>query len=128
MKDKTNKPPKVMIVEDEVLSAVVLKNALEKEGYEVSELVTKGEAAVRQALATPPDVILMDIYLSNHITGIEATRRIQSQQDIPVLYISAYTDDDTMNRTRETDNIGFVAKPFEIEDVTSILDDYFVNQ
>lgn len=124
-KNENHRAIKVMICEDEVLSALALKRALENRGYEVSDLVTKGEAAIQNALAKNPDVILMDIFLANHIDGIEAAQRIQEKQAIPVLYISAYSDDQTVSKSKQTQSLGFVSKPYEFREVITKLEAYF---
>jgi CheY-like chemotaxis protein len=72
---------KILVVEDEVLNAAALKEELEVMGYKVFEIVTRGETAIERALSLKPDIILMDIYLANHINGIDAAREILKIRD-----------------------------------------------
>jgi len=118
---------KILVVEDEVLNAAALKHELEAMGYQVFDVVTRGKTAIEKALALKPDIILMDIYLANHINGIEAAREIQKNSAIPVLYISAYTDNTTMEKSRGTRSIGFIQKPFEVTEVDIKIKNYFLS-
>jgi CheY-like chemotaxis protein len=115
------------VVEDELLNAAALKQELEVMGYKVFEIVTRGRTAIEKALSLRPDIILMDIYLANDINGIDAAREIQENAAIPVLYISAYIDNDTIKKSRQTNSIGFIQKPFEISEVDIKIKDYFLS-
>lgn len=118
----------ILVVEDELLNAAALKQELEEMGYKVFEIVTRGKTAIQKALSLKPDIILMDIYLANNINGIDAAREIQKNAAIPVLYISAYIDNDTIKKSRETNSIGFIQKPFEITEVDIKIKDYFLSR
>lgn len=119
---------KILVVEDELLNAAALKQELEVMGYKVFEIVTRGKTAIQKALSLRPDIILMDIYLANDINGIDAAREIQKNVAIPVLYISAYIDNDTIKKSRETNSIGFIQKPFEITEVDIKIKDYILSR
>ncbi|NIM18603.1 MAG: response regulator [Candidatus Aminicenantes bacterium] len=119
---------KILVVEDELLNAAALKQELEVMGYKVFEIVTRGKTAIEKALSLKPDIILMDIYLANDINGIDAAREIQKKFAVPVLYISAYIDNDTIEKSRETNSIGFIQKPFEITEVDIKIKDYFLSR
>lgn len=118
---------KILVVEDELLNAAALKQELEVMGYKVFEIVTRGKTAIEKALSLRPDIILMDIYLANDVDGIDAAREIQKNAAIPVLYISAYIDNDTIKKSRETNSVGFIQKPFEITEVDIKIKDYFLS-
>ena len=81
---------KILIVEDEILIAEDLRLSVQKMGHEVVGIASQGSEAVQKALATHPDVIFMDVRLQGPMDGIEAARRIRSQADIPIVYITAH--------------------------------------
>jgi signal transduction histidine kinase len=108
MTDKT-----ILIVEDEAVLALDLKKQLERMGYVVPPPLATGEEAVEQAGAILPDLVLMDIKLKGRMDGIEAAEQIRAQLSIPVVYLTAYADTDTLTRARMTDPFGYLVKPFE---------------
>ncbi len=89
---------KIMIVEDEKISALMLKDRLEHWGYMVLPIVFSGESAIETALETNPDLVLMDINLRGDMDGVEAAGRIRACIDIPVVYLTAYADEQIMER------------------------------
>lgn len=103
---------RIMIVEDEVVTALGIQDSLEAMGHEVSSAVLTGEAAIQKASEDAPDLILMDITLGGEIDGIEAAARIRSFQDIPVIYLTALTDDYIFQRAKITGPFGYIVKPF----------------
>lgn len=103
----------ILIVEDERVAAWNIQAALEKFGYTVVGNVASGEAAISQAETLKPDLVLMDIRLPGEIDGIEAAARIRNQFQIPVVYLSAYADDQTLERAIATDPYGYLIKPFK---------------
>jgi len=103
---------KILVVEDEFIAARNIKNHLEGAGYQISALVPSGEEAVFQAETERPDLILMDIALNGKMDGIEAAWRIRSKIDIPVVYITALTNEDVVARAKETEPFGYITKPF----------------
>lgn len=112
---------RILIVEDEAIIASVIAAALKKFGYEVIEILNSGEAAVTATLAKVPDLILMDIRLQREMDGISAVERIQEHLDIPVIYLTAYADEPTLERAKKTRPYGYIPKPFqEIELKTTI--------
>ena len=106
-------PLKVLVVEDEVIVALELQNHLERLGYHVVDSVTSGEKAVRQAARLQPDLVLMDIRLEGDIDGIEAARQIRAAHDIPIIFLTALGDEETLERAKETGPFGFILKPFK---------------
>jgi two-component system, cell cycle sensor histidine kinase and response regulator CckA len=112
---------RILIVEDEAIIASVIAAALKKFGYEVIEILNSGEAAVTTTLQKEPDLILMDIRLQREMDGISAVERIQEHLDIPVIYLTAYADEPTLERAKKTKPYGYIPKPFqEIELRTTI--------
>ena len=114
---KTN----ILIVEDEAIIASVISGALKRFNYEVADILNSGEAAVAAALQKKPDLILMDIRLQGEMDGITAAEQIQKQMDIPIIYLTAYADEPTLERAKKTQPYGYIPKPFqEIELKTTI--------
>ncbi len=108
---------KIMIVEDEVLFAKDLKDLLERLGYTVPALVSTGEEAIEKAGEMKPDLVLMDIVLKGGMDGIEAADLIRTRFKIPVVYLTAYADDETVQRAKITEPYGYVVKPLEERDL-----------
>jgi PAS domain S-box-containing protein len=104
---------KIMIVEDELIVAKNIENHLRKIGYEVICTVDSGEDAIARAAETKIDLVLMDIKLVGEIDGVEAARQIHDRFQIPVVYLTAYTDDETLQRAKVTAPFGYIIKPFE---------------
>ncbi|MGZ7050315.1 MAG: response regulator, partial [Methanobacterium sp.] len=84
--------PKILIVEDEAITAMDLESILQKLGYEVVSIASTGEEAIQKSEELEPDLVLMDIVLKGQMDGISATKEIQSCYDIPVIYLTAYSD------------------------------------
>ena len=113
--------PRILVVEDEAIIASVIAGALRKFGYEVIDILNTGEAAAATALEKRPDLVLMDIRLQGDMDGISAAERIQEQADIPIIYLTAYADEPTLERAKRTKPYGYIPKPFqEIELKTTI--------
>ena len=109
---------KILIVEDKRIIAENLKNKLEKIGYSVKDIVASGEEAIKRAIESPqPDLILMDIRLTGNIDGIDAANQIRTKFKIPVIYVTAYADDETLRRASITESYGYVLKPFELREL-----------
>ncbi len=102
---------KLLLVEDEALVALDLKRRLEGMGFLVAGQATTGEEAIQKALALQPALVLMDIRLGGLVDGIEATEIIRRRMDVPVVYLTANSDEATLRRARVTEPHGFVLKP-----------------
>lgn len=109
--------PGILIVEDEETMAFITKAMLEELGYTVTGFVSSGKEAVQETLATRPDLVLMDISLEGEIDGVETARQIQESIDIPIVYLTGYTDDDLLKRIKLTEPYGYIIKPFEAKDI-----------
>jgi two-component system cell cycle sensor histidine kinase/response regulator CckA len=103
----------IMVVEDEVLVAKDISTRLKRMGYHVAGSAGKGNAAIELALQLRPDLILMDINLRDDIDGIEAAAVIHKSFDVPVIYCTAYSNDETLQRAKITDPYGYILKPFD---------------
>lgn len=113
---------KVLIVEDEMIIALMLEQMVVKMGHEVVDKVSTGESAIEKALCYRPDVILMDIRLQGEIDGIEAIAVIQKRLDIPVIYITGNTDQMYKQRIKQTDYLDFLVKPITQYKLSSLFD------
>ena len=103
----------VMVVEDEAIVAKDIQRQLTRFGYGVAALASSGEEAVEKAAQVHPDLVLMDIRLKGELDGIQATQEIRRQSDIPVVYLTAYADEQTAERAKATEPNGYLLKPFE---------------
>jgi CheY-like chemotaxis protein len=103
---------KVVVVEDERIVAFNLRRQLTKLGYEVSAVAASGDLALQKVTALRPDVVLMDIRIEGTIDGIETASRIPAELHIPVIYLTAYSDDATLERARASTPYGYLLKPF----------------
>ncbi|MFW6194154.1 MAG: response regulator [Halobacteriota archaeon] len=104
---------RILIVEDESIVAMDVSNMLEKLGYTVSGIVGSGEEAIQSAKERVPDLVLMDIMLRGEVDGIEAAEYIRHNFHIPVVYVTAYSDSQTLERAKITEPYGYILKPFE---------------
>jgi chemotaxis response regulator CheB len=103
----------LLIVEDEGIVALNLQKRLEELGYRVRTSVRTGEEAVAAVGSTEPDLVLMDIRLPGPMDGTEAARAIWQKYQVPVIYVTAYADDETLDRVRTTEAYGYIVKPFK---------------
>jgi len=111
--DKT----KVLVVEDQAIVALNIKIRLKNLGYAVPSTAVSGEEAIKEAELTNADLVLMDIMLKGDMDGIEAARIIKSRFGTPIIYLTACTDFETLERAKLTDPEGYISKPFKEEDL-----------
>jgi PAS domain S-box-containing protein len=104
---------RIMIVEDEKIVALDIKGSLEHFGYSVPCMASSGEEAIISVDQCHPDLVLMDIVLKGKIDGIEAARTIHENYGIPVIYLTAYSDERTLQRAKLTEPFGHILKPFD---------------
>lgn len=112
--------PRILLVEDEMIVGLNLKNKLTQQGYEIVDVVSTGEASVIVALDTKPDLILMDIRLKGKLDGIEAAALIRAELNVPVVFITAYIDDITKQRASAISN-NYLYKPFDVAKLFSTI-------
>jgi PAS domain S-box-containing protein len=113
--------PRVLIVEDERVVATHVERSLQDAGYVVTGIAASAAEARALAESVPPDVALVDIRLRGHSEGFEIAERLRVESDVPVVYMTAHTDDDTLQRAARTGAYGYVVKPFTIGEVKSAL-------
>ncbi|MBZ2165468.1 histidine kinase dimerization/phosphoacceptor domain -containing protein [Methanobacterium spitsbergense] len=107
---------KILLVEDDSLEAMDLKRTLEFLGYEVPCVASSAEEAVAKALEIMPDLILMDIFLKGDCDGIEAASKIK-ELNIPIIYLTAHSEESTVERAKVTEPYGYIIKPYNINEI-----------
>lgn len=107
------KTTSILVVEDNRVVARDIKQQLEKLGYIVAGMAASGETAVSLVEQRKPDLVLMDIHLEGELDGIEAANRIRAEALIPVIFLTAYADDETVKRAVQAEPFGYLLKPFE---------------
>lgn len=110
---------KVLIVEDEAIVAMGIKHKLEKMGHRVIAMVTSGNEAIHAVNEYDIDIILMDIVIKGDIDGIETASIIHSTDDIPIIYLTAYADDEMLERAKITQPYGYIIKPFKSSELNA---------
>ncbi len=105
--------PKILIVEDEAVIALDIQYTLENLGYCVPAVVSSGEESIEKASEIHPDLVLMDIKLSGDMDGISAAEQIYNRFRIPVVYLTAYSDEKMLEGMRRTMLFGYISKPFD---------------
>ena len=113
---------KVLIVEDEVIVAMSIERTLSSFGYDVTGLSTTPEDAIRMAGELKPDLILMDINLDGEIDGIDAAEKITEMSDIPVVYLTSYTNEETLRRAIGTNPYGYLTKPVRPKEIYTTIE------
>lgn len=113
---------RILVVEDESLVAKDIQNMLRSLGYEVIDVVSTGEEAIQLAEATAPDLVLLDIVLKGEVDGIVAAERIWERFSIPVIYLTAYADETTLQRAKVTEPFGYILKPFDERELQTTIE------
>lgn len=104
---------KILVVEDERIVARDIQGTLQNFGYDVPEVVSSGEEAIQAAYRLDPDMVVMDVMIKGELDGIDAAEIIHNQFNIPVVFLTAYSDDETLKRAKLTESYGFISKPYE---------------
>lgn len=112
----------VLVVENELIVAKDIQDSLNQIGYIASDIASTGEQALEIAEKTRPDLILMNIKLDGGMDGIETAQKVQGELDIPVIFLIAYADENTLQRAKKTQLYGYLIKPFEQRELYSILE------
>jgi len=112
---------KILIVEDETIEALDIKNMLESFGYDVPSIVLMGEEVVETVLKIRPDLILMDIILKGKMDGINAAKQIK-ELNIPVIFLTAHSDNEAVERAKQTEPYGYLIKPYDPVDLKNTVE------
>ncbi len=106
-------PIKILIVEDEMIIAANISLQLNKLGYKISGIVSRGEDILNSIKKDTPNIILLDIQLKGKLDGIEAAKLVQKEYEIPIIFLTSNTDDTYFNRAKEIEPYAFISKPFK---------------
>lgn len=106
---------RILVVEDEALTALEIQRHLEDMGHEVPSIVASGEEAIQKSKEINPDLVLMDIQLQGKMDGIDAATSIKDSLHVPVVYLTAYSDKDTLARAKVSEPFGYLLKPLAEE-------------
>lgn len=115
-------PVKILIVEDETLIAASISVELDELGYEVAGVCTRGRQAIAFCEETPPDIVLLDIQLKGDMDGIAVGHHIKDHHQLPVVYLTANTDQATFDRAKDTLPYAFISKPHKKVDLQRALE------
>ena len=113
---------RILVVENEKIIAIDLQRRLERFGYEVVGLAGSGQEAIHAARNHRLDLILMDIMLPGELDGIETAKIIRAELDIPIVFLTAYSDDGTLEHAKEAEPFGFILKPFKEKELYTTVD------
>ncbi len=113
---------RILVVEDEAVVALDLRNRLDRLGYKVVMTTGRGDEAIQLCEKLQPDLILMDIRLQGPVDGITAAESIRSQYHLPVVYLTAHADDSTVARARLTEPFGYILKPFDERELRTVIE------
>ena len=112
-----DKAKTVLVVDDESVVALDISERVKRLGYDVAAIASSGEEAIERTAETRPDLVLMDIRMPGDIDGIEAAVQIRERFEVPVVFVTAYADRDTLERAKETEPFGYILKPFDEKDL-----------
>src|SRR5205809_4838761 len=115
--DRSGKGYRILVVEDDAVTALFLHDTLRRLDHDVVALASTGGEAIRWAEAQQPDVILMDLWLAGPMSGIEAAGQIRQRLDIPIVFVTAHSDESTLRQAQGAQPYGFVLKPFDQNDL-----------
>jgi light-regulated signal transduction histidine kinase (bacteriophytochrome) len=113
---------RIMIVEDERILALDLAETLDELGYTVAGMASRGEEAIELARQLHPQLILMDVRLDGEVDGITAAETIRDEHDVPVVFLTAHADDDTLHRATHSDASAYLVKPFKAPDLRCVIE------
>jgi signal transduction histidine kinase len=107
------KNDEILIVEDDILAATIIKKILLKKDYKVAKIVPTSREALEYINESQPDLILMDIFLKDEVDGIETAKKIRDKYDIPIIYLTSDSSDETIQRAKITEPFGYLLKPVD---------------
>lgn len=112
----------IVVVEDEAIVAMDLRAKLEDLGYAVPGSTHSGEEAIKLVTLIQPDLVLMDIRLSGEMDGVQAAGEIHQSLDIPVVFLTAYADEATLERAKQTEPLGYLLKPVDHKSLQTVVE------
>lgn len=120
--DLISREPRALIIEDESLIAEELSDRLSRLGFSVIAAVDSAEQGIAIATRERPDLVLMDIRLKGEKDGVQAAEEIRQQVDVPIVYVTAYSDRLTVDRVKASEHDGYILKPFHARELQSTVD------
>jgi CheY-like chemotaxis protein len=114
--------PRALIVEDEILIAEELRERLSRLGFSVIAVVDSAEEGIAIATRESPDLVLMDIRLRGEKDGVQAAHEIRQQVDVPIVYLTAYSDRLTVDRAKATEHDAYILKPFHRSELQTTIE------
>jgi AmiR/NasT family two-component response regulator len=105
-------PEKILIVEDDTIIAITIEGRLKQFGYRVVGRAATADDAIKKTIEFEPDLVLMDIHLKGPVDGIEAAETVYGIYNVPVVYLTAFSDEITLERAQKTSPFGYIVKPF----------------
>ncbi|MFN8231870.1 MAG: response regulator [Bacteroidia bacterium] len=112
----------IFIVEDESIVAKDIQNSLIKLGYNVVGIANNGKDAIEKILELKPDLLLMDIMIKGDLTGIDVSDKIKEKLNVPIIFLTAYSDEGTLAKAKVTEPYGYILKPFKEVDLHSTIE------
>ncbi len=119
---ETVNKPKILVVEDEAIAAENIAGRLRQQGYDVVGIVDSGAEAIAVAIKACPDLVLMDVMLKGEMDGITAATEIYALLEIPIVYMTAYSDDGTLQRAKGAHPFGYLVKPFKPQELKATVE------
>ncbi len=116
---KTNK---ILVVEDEMIIAANISLQLTTLGYELTAIIPRGDEVMYHVRHNPPDIILLDINLNSDLDGVDVAHMLQKEYNIPIIYLTASTDEVNFNRAKATNPYAFISKPFKKRDLSRAIE------
>jgi DNA-binding NtrC family response regulator len=113
---------KILIVEDEVITAMSLQHLLEHWGCGKCEKVSSGKEAIEKAMSEKPDIVLIDINLRGETNGIEAAKQLQARFCVPIIFITGYSDEETIREAKKIKPVGYFVKPLDFNKLRSTIE------
>ncbi len=113
---------KILIVEDENLVAKDIQSILKSIGYQVTAMVNTGDKAIQEVEENRPDLVLMDIKLKGKMEGIEVAKELKDRFSIPVVFLTAYADDNLLNKAKITEPYGYIIKPYQPKELQTTIE------
>ncbi len=122
MEEKERRSARIAVVEDEIIIAADIRSILVKEGYDVVAIIHSGDEAIELLPGLQPDLVLMDIILGGNVDGIEASLSIRSSIDVPIVFLTAHSDQKTLDRAKQTGPYGYILKPVNRNEIISTIE------
>ena len=113
---------RILIVEDESVVALDLAHSLRDMGFKVTDIVARGDDALHSALQNRPDAVLLDIRLEGNQDGIEAAAQLRAHIQVPIVYLTAHADEQTLSRALHTEPCGYLLKPFNPDQLEQLIE------